>query len=46
MAKQTTWHNIVSWNLSAFYVVQLVKGAKFFVSVRIEHRKYESTDGT
>lgn len=44
--EQITWHNIASWNLTEFYLRRLCKGAKFFISGRLEHRKYEAADGT
>ncbi len=39
--EQTTWHNIVSFNLSDYYRDRLKKGTKIFVEGRINKRQYE-----
>ncbi len=38
---ETTWHNVVSYNLSDFYKEQLKKGKKVFVEGRISKRSYQ-----
>jgi len=43
--KETTWHNIVSWNLSDFFKDALRKGAKFYVEGRISKRDYTDKEG-
>lgn len=37
---ETTWHNIVSWNLSDYFKENLKKGRKFYVEGRISKRDY------
>ena len=39
--KETTWHNVVSFNLSDFYKDYLKKGAKVFIEGRLSKRSYE-----
>ena len=41
----TTWHNIVAWELSDFLKDKLVKGAKFYVEGRLSKREYDAKDG-
>ena len=38
---ETTWHNIVAFNLSDFYKDSLKKGKKFYIEGRISKRSYE-----
>jgi single-strand DNA-binding protein len=42
---ETTWHNIISWNLPDFYKDALKKGKKFYVEGRIQKRDYTDKDG-
>lgn len=42
---ETTWHNIVSYNLPDFYKEQLKKGKKFYVEGRLSKRDYTDKDG-
>lgn len=42
---ETTWHNVVSFNLSDFMKDNLKKGKKFFVEGRISKRDYTDKDG-
>jgi len=42
---ETTWHNVVAYNLSDFYKDQLKKGKKFYVEGRISKRDYTDKDG-
>lgn len=37
---KTTWHKIVGWNLSDFYLDKLVKGAKLYITGRIDNHEY------
>ena len=37
---ETTWHNIVAWNLSEFMRNALKKGSKVFIEGRIANREY------
>jgi single-strand DNA-binding protein len=37
---ETTWHNVVCYNLPDFYKEQLKKGKKFYVEGRISKRDY------
>jgi len=37
---ETTWHNIVAWNLSDFMKENLKKGKKFYVEGRLSKREY------
>ncbi len=41
----TTWHNIVSFNLSDYFKDNLKKGKKFFVEGRLSKRDYTDKDG-
>ena len=38
---ETTWHNVVGFNLSDFYKDGLKKGKKFYVEGRLSKRQYE-----
>jgi len=42
---ETTWHNIVSFNLSDYYKENLKKGKKFYVEGRLTKRDYTDKDG-
>lgn len=42
---ETTWHNIVAWNLSDFYQKALKKGKKFYIEGRIQTRSYDDKEG-
>jgi len=42
---ETTWHKVISWNLSDFMKGKLVKGAKFYIEGRISYRDYTDKDG-
>lgn len=42
---ETTWHNVVAWNLSEFYQKALKKGKKFYIEGRIQTRSYEDKEG-
>jgi single-strand DNA-binding protein len=42
---ETTWHNIVSFNLSDYMKENLKKGRKFYVEGRISKRDYTDKDG-
>ncbi len=42
---ETTWHNIVSYNLPDFYKEQLKKGKKFYVEGRLAKRDYTDKEG-
>ncbi len=42
---ETTWHNIVAFGLSDFYLERLKKGAKFYIEGRISTRSYDDKDG-
>jgi len=42
---ETTWHNIVSFNLSDYFKEVLKKGAKVYVEGRIQTRDYTDKDG-
>ncbi len=42
---ETTWHKVVSYNLSDFYKDQLKKGKKFYIEGRIQKRNYEDNNG-
>lgn len=42
---ETTWHNIVSWNLPDFLKDSLKKGKKFYVEGRISKRDYTDKEG-
>jgi len=41
----TTWHNVIGWNLSDYYISKLAKGAKFCIIGRIDNHEYDE-DGT
>lgn len=41
----TTWHNIVSFNLSDYFKENLKKGKKFYVEGRLQKRDYTDKDG-
>ena len=38
---ETTWHNIVAFNLSDYFKSRLKKGAKVYVEGRLSKREYE-----
>ncbi|HSD62554.1 MAG TPA: single-stranded DNA-binding protein [Ignavibacteriaceae bacterium] len=42
---ETTWHNIVSFNLSDYMKDNLKKGKKFYIEGRISKRDYTDKDG-
>ncbi|MCF8240286.1 MAG: single-stranded DNA-binding protein [Melioribacteraceae bacterium] len=42
---ETTWHNVVGFNLSDFLKDKLKKGAKFYVEGRLSKRSYEDKEG-
>lgn len=42
---ETTWHNVVSFNLSDYFKNQLRKGKKFYVEGRLTKRDYTDKDG-
>jgi single-strand DNA-binding protein len=42
---ETTWHNIVSFNLSDYFKENLKKGRKFYVEGRLTKRDYTDKDG-
>lgn len=42
---ETTWHNIVGFNLSDFYKENLKKGKKFYVEGRLAKREYTDKEG-
>ena len=42
---ETTWHNIISWNLPDFLKDALKKGAKFYVEGRLSKRDYTDKEG-
>jgi len=42
---ETTWHNIVSFNLSDYYKENLKKGKKFYVEGRLSKRDYTDKEG-
>ncbi len=44
-ANETTWHNIVAFGLSDFYLERLKKGAKFYIEGRISTRSYDDKEG-
>ncbi len=41
----TTWHNIVAYNLSDYYKEVLKKGSKVYLEGRISKRDYTDKDG-
>lgn len=42
---ETTWHNVVSFNLSDYFKNQLRKGKKFYIEGRLTKRDYTDKDG-
>lgn len=42
---ETTWHNVVAFNLSEFYQGALKKGAKVYVEGRLQKREYTDKEG-
>ncbi len=42
---ETTWHNVVAWNLSDFFKDSLKKGKKIYVEGRLQKRDYTDKDG-
>lgn len=42
---ETTWHNVVSFNIPDFYKDALKKGKKFYVEGRIQKRDYTDKEG-
>jgi single-strand DNA-binding protein len=42
---ETTWHNIVGYNLSDFFKENLKKGKKFYVDGRLNRRDYTDKEG-
>ena len=42
---ETTWHNLVSFNLSDYFKENLKKGKKFYVEGRLTKRDYTDKDG-
>jgi single-strand DNA-binding protein len=42
---ETTWHNIVGYNLSDYFKENLKKGKKFYVEGRLNKRDYTDKDG-
>ncbi|MGE5810101.1 MAG: single-stranded DNA-binding protein [Ignavibacteria bacterium] len=42
---ETTWHNIVGYNLSDFFKENLKKGKKFYVVGRLNKRDYTDKEG-
>ena len=42
---QTTWHNIVSFNLADFFLNSIKKGAKLYVEGRLSKNDYTDKDG-
>jgi len=42
---ETTWHNIVAFNLSDYFKENLKKGRKFYVEGRLTKRDYTDKDG-
>ena len=41
----TTWHNVISFNLPDFYKEALKKGKKFYVEGRLSKRDYTDKEG-
>lgn len=41
---ETTWHNVVAFNLSDFYKDSLKKGKKFYIEGRLSKRDYVDKD--
>lgn len=44
-SKNTTWHSILAFNLSDYYKQALTKGSKFYISGRIDKKKYKDKAG-
>ena len=42
---ETTWHNVVSFNLSDYFKENLKKGRKFYVEGRLSKRDYTDKEG-
>ncbi len=42
---ETTWHNIVSFNISDYFKDSLKKGKKFYVEGRLTKRDYTDKEG-
>ncbi len=42
---ETTWHNLVGYNLSDYYKDNLKKGKKFYIEGRISKRDYTDKEG-
>jgi single-strand DNA-binding protein len=42
---ETTWHNVVSFNLSDYFKDILKKGKKFYIEGRLSKRDYTDKDG-
>ncbi|MCX6150232.1 MAG: single-stranded DNA-binding protein [Ignavibacteriales bacterium] len=42
---ETTWHNVVSFNLSDYFKEALKKGKKFYVEGRLTKRDYTDKEG-
>ena len=42
---ETTWHNVVSFNLSDYFKENLKKGKKFYIEGRLSKRDYTDKDG-
>jgi len=42
---ETTWHNVVSYNLPDFFKEALKKGKKFYIEGRISKRDYTDKEG-
>ena len=42
---ETTWHNVVSFNLSDYMKENLKKGRKFYIEGRISKRDYTDKEG-
>jgi single-strand DNA-binding protein len=43
--EETTWHNVVAFNLSDYFKENLKKGKKFYVEGRLTKRDYTDKDG-
>jgi len=42
---ETTWHNVISFNLSDYFKDALKKGKKFYVEGRLSKRDYTDKEG-
>jgi single-strand DNA-binding protein len=42
---ETTWHNIVGYNLSDYFKDNLKKGSKFYIEGRLQKREYTDKGG-